>query len=149
MHDFSLCRQHTLPYHIQRKKTIPRCFLRLTICRDKGKPQNHCNDKKLWLSLMIRSILRNTVPFQRNRSEYLHERGILRHSNDFNILDLSTYRKIWVAWVIYEVTTMKSSFAPSTSTSIDDFSTEGTGSDELSFLRSNSGILELSFISAW
>jgi len=44
---------------------------------------------------------------------------------------------------------MKSSFAPSTSTSIDDFSTEGTGSDELSFLRSNSGILELSFISAW
>lgn len=44
---------------------------------------------------------------------------------------------------------MKSSFAPNTRSSVEDFGTEGTGSDAFSFLRSNNGNLELSFISAW
>lgn len=47
-----------------------------------------------------------------------------------------------------ELTTMKSSFAPNTRTSRGQFGTEGTGSDAFSFLKSNNGNLELSFISS-
>lgn len=43
---------------------------------------------------------------------------------------------------------MKSSLAPSTSTSMHDLGREGTGRDAFNFLRSNNGILELSFISS-
>lgn len=44
-------------------------------------------------------------------------------------------------------TTMKSSFAPKTRILSEESFIGGTGSDALSFLRSNNGILELSVIS--
>lgn len=48
-----------------------------------------------------------------------------------------------------EHTTMKSWLAPSTRTSREASAFGGTGSDALSFLRSNNAILELSVISFW
>lgn len=46
------------------------------------------------------------------------------------------------------ITTIKSSFAPNTSISVEQFVGLGTGRDAFNFLRSNNGILELSFISS-
>lgn len=47
------------------------------------------------------------------------------------------------------LTTMKSLLAPTTRMFTVLFGTEATGNDALSFLRSNSGNFELSFISPW
>jgi hypothetical protein len=47
------------------------------------------------------------------------------------------------------LTTIKSLFAPMTRTSVVLSGTEGTGSAAFSFLKSNIGNFELSFISAW
>jgi hypothetical protein len=47
------------------------------------------------------------------------------------------------------LTTMKSLLAPMTRTSNVPFAAEGTGSDELSFLKSNCGNFELTFIRPW
>lgn len=47
------------------------------------------------------------------------------------------------------LTTIKSLLAPMTRIFVALFGTEGTGSAAFSFLKSNSGNLELSFISAW
>ena len=44
---------------------------------------------------------------------------------------------------------MKSLLAPMTRTSNVPFAAEGTGNDALSFLKSNSGKFELSFIRPW
>ncbi|MFS8016799.1 hypothetical protein Hanom_Chr15g01372821 [Helianthus anomalus] len=46
------------------------------------------------------------------------------------------------------LTTIKSSAAPMTRTRVDGFGTDATGSDTLSFFRSNNGSLELSVINS-
>lgn len=51
-------------------------------------------------------------------------------------------------FVDIDLTTMKSLLAPKTRISRGQFGVEGTGRDAFSFLKSNNGILELSFISS-